>query len=38
VSRRNVGDFNGEYPAEIASRAAAFWNDVDAAATGVSSQ
>jgi hypothetical protein len=29
---------NGEYPAEIASRAAAFWDDVDAAASGVSSQ
>jgi pimeloyl-ACP methyl ester carboxylesterase len=29
---------NGEYPAEIAKRAGAFWDDVDAAGTGVSSQ
>lgn len=29
---------NGEYPAEIAKRAAAFWDDVDKANTGVSSQ
>jgi len=29
---------NGEYPAEIAERAGAFWDDVDAAGTGVSPQ
>jgi pimeloyl-ACP methyl ester carboxylesterase len=29
---------NGEYPAEIAQRAGAFWDDADAAGTGVSSQ
>jgi pimeloyl-ACP methyl ester carboxylesterase len=29
---------NGEFPAEIAERAAAFWDDVDAARPGVSSQ
>ena len=29
---------NGEYPAEIAERAGAFWDDADAAGTGVSSQ
>ncbi|MDT5235331.1 MAG: hypothetical protein QOF47_1318, partial [Mycobacterium sp.] len=29
---------NGEYPAEIAERAGAFWADVDAAGNGVSSQ
>jgi len=29
---------NGEYPAEIAERAAAFWADVDAAGNGVSSR
>ncbi len=29
---------NGEYPAEIAERAGAFWDDVDGAGTGVSSQ
>jgi pimeloyl-ACP methyl ester carboxylesterase len=29
---------NGEYPFEIAERAAAFWADVDAAGNGVSSQ
>jgi pimeloyl-ACP methyl ester carboxylesterase len=29
---------NGEYPAEVAERAAAFWDDVDAARPGVSSQ
>jgi hypothetical protein len=29
---------NGEYPAEIAERAGAFWTDVDAAGNGVSSQ
>jgi pimeloyl-ACP methyl ester carboxylesterase len=29
---------NGEYPAEIAERAGAFWADVDASGHGVSSQ
>lgn len=29
---------NGEYPAEIAKRAGAFWADVDAVGDGVSSQ
>ena len=29
---------NGEYPAEIAETAAVFWDDVDAAGNGVSSQ
>jgi pimeloyl-ACP methyl ester carboxylesterase len=29
---------NGEHPAEIAQRAGAFWDDADAAGTGVSSQ
>jgi hypothetical protein len=29
---------NGEYPAEIAERAGAFWTDVDAAGNGVSTQ
>ncbi len=29
---------NGEYPAEIAERAGAFWDGVDAASHGVSSQ
>ena len=29
---------NGEYPVEIAERAGAFWDDVDRAGTGVSSQ
>ena len=29
---------NGEYPAEIAETAAVFWDDVDSADNGVSSQ
>jgi hypothetical protein len=29
---------NGEYPAEIAELASAFWTDVDAAGNGVSTQ